>query len=303
MCAAARPPDRMHDDEPDIDTGLVRRLISAQFPQWKGLPLQRVASTGTDNAMFRLGPELAVRLPRAGWAADGVTREQHWLPRLASRLPVPVPEPLGHGRPSSGYQWNWSVVRWLDGVNPIVGSLAEPVRLAHAIAGFITSLRKVEPTPDAPAASRGAPLAARDAATRAAIGRLRGMIDTDTATALWDKALRLPERAGPPTWIHGDLSPGNLLLTGQHLGGVLDFGQTGVGDPTVDLIAAWNLLPGSARPVFRTALAVDDATWERGRAWALSIALIQLPYYRTTNPPLAANARHVLREVLTDRSV
>ncbi|WP_327676119.1 aminoglycoside phosphotransferase family protein [Kitasatospora sp. NBC_00458] len=303
MCAAARTPDRMHDDEPDIDTGLVRRLIAAQFPQWKGLPLQRVALTGTDNAMFRLGTELAVRLPRAGWAADGVTREQSWLPRLAPRLPVPVPEPLGHGRPTSGYLWNWSVLRWLDGANPTVGSIAEPVRLAQELAGFITALRSVEPAPDAPAASRGTPLATRDAATRAAIGRLRGMIDTDAATALWDKALRIPERSGPAGWIHGDLSPGNLLVNGHRLSAVLDFGLMGVGDPTVDLIAAWTLLPGSARPAFRTALAADDEAWERGRARALSIALVQLPYYRTTNPPLAANARHVIREVLADRSV
>ncbi len=295
--------DRLHDEEPVIDTGLVRRLIAAQFPQWKGLPLAPVGIAATDNAMFRLGTDLAVRLPRAAWAAGNTAREQSWLPRLAPHLPVPVPVPVAHGRATLGYPWDWSVLRWLKGVNPTPGALADPGQLARDLAGFLLALRAVEPAPDAPPASRGGTLAGRDAATRAAVDRLRGVIDTGTATALWDKALRLPEPTGPAAWVHGDLTAGNLLVTGQRLGAVLDFGLLGVGDPTVDLIAAWNLLPAAARPAFRTALSVDDATWERGRAWALSIALVQLPYYRTTNPPLAANARHVVREVLTDRSV
>ncbi|MFB6890343.1 aminoglycoside phosphotransferase family protein [Kitasatospora sp. NPDC056327] len=334
MCAAARTPDRMHaddhlngqvnedpyrpydpfdphdrlherlqDDEPVIDTGLVRRLIAVQFPHWKGLPLAPAGPPATDNAIFRLGPELAVRLPRAAWAAGNLAREQYWLPRLARHLPVPVPAPVGRGRPTVGYPWEWSVLRWLDGTNPVLGSLGNPVQLAHDLGGFVAALRAVPPGPDAPAASRGGTLAGRDAATRAAVGRLRGVIDTGTATALWDKALRLPDYAGPAVWVHGDLSPGNLLIHGQRLSAVLDFGLLGTGDPAVDLIAAWNLLPATARPAFRAALAVDDATWERGRAWALSLALVQLPYYRTTNPPVAANARHVVREILTDRSV
>ncbi|MFF2349788.1 aminoglycoside phosphotransferase family protein [Kitasatospora sp. NPDC058115] len=325
MCAAARTPDhlhdddhpydqlhgplhdplhdRLHDDEPAIDTGLVRRLIAAQFPQWKGLPLTPVGFATTDNAMFRLGPELAVRLPRAAWAAGNLGREQYWLPRLARQLPVPVPAPVGQGRPTVGYPWSWSVLRWLDGANPVPGSIPNPVQLAHDLADFLTALRSAETGPQAPAALRSGPLAGRDAATRAAIGRLRGVIDTETTTALWDKALRLPEPTGPGVWVHGDLTPGNLLVTGQRLSAVLDFGLLGTGDPTVDLLPAWSLLPPSARQAFRTALAVDDATWERGRAWALSLALVQLPYYRTTNPPLAANARHIVREVLADRSV
>ncbi|MBV6700633.1 aminoglycoside phosphotransferase family protein [Kitasatospora aureofaciens] len=292
----------MHPDEPDIDAALVRRLLSAQFPQWVGLPVRPVTSTGTDNAMFRLGPDLAVRLPKVGWAAEGVGREQFWLPRLAPQVPQPIPAPIALGRPAAGYPWGWSVVRWLDGVNPAVGALAAPTQLARDLAGFITALRAVDPA-GGPSAARGVPLASRDGATRAALGRLAGTIDTEAATEVWDKALRLPDYAGPPTWMHGDLSPGNLLVTGTgRLGAVIDFGLMGVGDPTVDLIAAWTLLPASARPAFRTALGADDAMWSRARAWALSIALIVIPYYRHTNPPLAANARHVVREVLADRS-
>ncbi|MFG2843626.1 aminoglycoside phosphotransferase family protein [Kitasatospora sp. NPDC048296] len=299
MCAAAR----MHPDEPVVDAALVRRLISAQFPEWVGLPVTPVGSAGTDNAMFRLGPELAVRLPRVEWAAGDVRREHQWLPRLAPRLPLPVPAPIAVGRPAAGYPWEWSVLRWLDGVNPAVGALAAPDALARDLAGFVNALRTANPA-GGPAGHRSVPLASRDGATRAAITQLTGAIDTAAATALWDKALRLPEYDGPPTWMHGNLTPGNLLVsrTGR-LAAVIDFALMGVGDPTADLIAAWNLLPATARPTFRTALHADDAMWARGRAWAFSIALVTIPYYRHTDQALTANARHVVREVLADRSV
>ncbi|MEV7355479.1 aminoglycoside phosphotransferase family protein [Kitasatospora sp. NPDC091276] len=298
MCAATR----MHPDGLVIDAALVRRLISAQFPDWVGLPVTPVPSTGTDNAMFRLGPELAVRLPRVEWAAGDVRREKQWLPALAPRLPRPIPAPLAVGRPAAGYPWEWSVLRWFEGANPVVGALAAPGALARDLAAFVNALRAVNPA-GGPAGHRSVPLASRDGATRAAIAQLAGAVDTHAATALWDKALRLSEYAGPPSWMHGDLTPGNLLLDRSgRLGAVLDFGLMGVGDPTADLIVAWNLLPSSARPAFRAALHADDATWARGRAWAFSIALVTIPYYRHTNPGLTANARHVVREVLADRS-
>ncbi|MEU8385457.1 phosphotransferase, partial [Streptosporangium sp. NPDC048865] len=139
-----------------------------------------------------------------------------------------------------------------------------------------------------------------DAPTRAAIGELRRTIDTGAATAAWEAALTTPGWTGPPVWVHSDLMPGNLLLVRGRLGAVIDFGTAGVGDPACDLIVAWNLLPAGVRHDFRSALRVDDATWARGRGRALSIALIALPYYRDTNPVFAANARHVIHEVLAD---
>ncbi|ACZ87129.1 aminoglycoside phosphotransferase family protein [Streptosporangium roseum] len=290
---------KMHADEVDIDMPLVRRLLAGQFPQWADLPVEPVDSAGTDNAMYRLGEDMAVRLPRIEWAVGNVEREQRWLPRLAPLLPVTIPAPLGKGVPADGYPWHWSVYRWLDGENPAVGRITDPALLAEDLAEFVTALRRIDPT-DGPPAGRGVPLATRDAPTRAAIGDLRGVIDTGAATAAWEEALRIPAWSGPAAWVHGDLSPGNVLITRGRLSAVIDFGCVGVGDPTVDLVVAWNLLPAAARDVLRAALRVDDATWARGRGWALSIALIQLPYYRSTNPSLAANSRHVIREVLAD---
>ena len=290
---------RMHVDEIDTDACLVARLLAGQFPQWADLSIEPVPSAGTDNALYRLGEDLAVRLPRIPGAVDDVTKEHRWLPRLAPLLPVAIPVPLVKGEPAEGYPWRWSVYRWLDGENPAVDSLTDPDRLATELPQFVTALHGVDAT-GGPPAGRGVPLKERDAATRAAIDALGAMIDTAAATAAWERALQAPTWPGPPVWIHGDLSPGNLLMVGGRLSAVIDFGALGVGDPACDLIVAWNLLPADARDVFRAALRVDDATWERGRGWALSIALIALPYYQHTNPVLAANARHVIGEILAD---
>ncbi|HEX6345342.1 aminoglycoside phosphotransferase family protein [Umezawaea sp.] len=291
-------PPLMHADEVPVDSALVRALVATRFPLWAGLPVTPVASTGTDNAVFRLGDDLVVRLPRVGWAVDAVAREHRWLPRLAPLLPVAIPEPVGLGHAAHGYPWPWSVYRWLPGTNP-ASRTAGP--LVDGIAGFITALRAVDTT-GAPANGRGVPLASRDGATRDAIRSLTGLVDTDLVTDAWEAALEAPEWDGPPVWAHGDLSPGNLVASDGVLSAVVDWSGVGVGDPACDLIVAWNLLVGDARAALRTALDVDAAQWARGRGWALSVALLQLPYYRLSNPALAANARHVIAEVTADHT-
>jgi aminoglycoside phosphotransferase (APT) family kinase protein len=288
----------MHADEVDIDAELVRRLVAGQFPAWAERSVEPVASSGTDNAMFRLGDDLAVRLPRIGGAASSIVAERTWIPRLAPHLPVAVPEPVGVGEPTDDFRYPWTVCRWVDGANPTVGDTTPD--LAPDLAAFVTALRRVDPD-GAPQASRCIPLALRDNQTRAAIEASEGLVDVDAVTAIWDHALTLPVRDGPPRWAHADLSPGNLLVRDGRLAAVIDWSTAGAGDPTVDLIVAWNLLPARDRPAFREALGVDDVTWLRGRGWALSISIIQLPYYQHTNPALAANSRHVIAEVLADR--
>ncbi|MFC9292913.1 aminoglycoside phosphotransferase family protein [Streptomyces sp. NPDC057011] len=295
---------RTHPGAHPVDAGLVRRLVAAQFPRWAGLAVERFPSGGTVNDIYRLGDGMVVRLPLVAGGATDVLLEQEWLPRLAARLPTPVPEVLGAGAPAGGYPWPWSVYRWLPGENPEAGALSEPVLLAGDLARFVAAMRGIT-LPGAPPAYRGGPPASLDASTRSAIQALRGIpeegVDCDAATAVWEDALRAPAWDGPPVWLHADLMPGNLLVQGGRLTSVIDFGCTGVGDPACDLFPAWNLLPADARKVFREALDVDDATWTRGRGRTLSQALIALPHYRKTNPAMARNARHVIREVLADR--
>lgn len=295
---------KMHADEVATDVTLVRRLLAAQFPQWADLTIDPVLSSGTDNAMYRLGEEMVVRLPRIGWAVGQVEKEHRWLPRLAPHLPLTIPVPLALGEPGAGYPWHWAVNPWLDGETATAERIADPRHLATGLARFITALRRIDPTDEPPSSSRGVPLATRDASTRAAIAALvdLGMIATDAVTAAWDADSDAAEWHGPPVWTHGDLQTGNLLAVDGRLSSVIDFGCLGVGDPACELAVAWNSLTAATRPVFRAALGedIDDATWTRGRAWALSIALIALPYYYITNPVLAGISRYAIAEVLAD---
>ncbi len=201
---------KMHDDEVDIDEHLVRRLLSDQFPHWADLPLTPVRSAGTDNAMYRLGDNLAVRIPRIHWAVESLRTEQHWLPRIAPHLPVPSPIPVGLGTPTEDFEWPWSICRWVDEENPAAGRLTDPTGLAQDLVAFIAALRAVDPTGGS-AAHRGSPLAVQDEEVRAALPALDGLIDVRAATFAWEEALRVPVYAGPAMWFHGDLSPFNLL--------------------------------------------------------------------------------------------
>jgi len=295
---------KMHVDEVDVDVALVGQLLAAQFPQWAGLPIVPFHSAGTDNAIYRLGSEMAVRLPRIEAATGQVDKEHRWLPRLAPHLPLAIPVPLAKGTPGEGYPWQWSVYRWLEGENATTERIADPGQAARNLAQFIAALQRIDPVggplPGAHNSFRGVPLSTRDAHTRAVIASLDGMLDTSAVTAAWDAALQALEWHGPPVWIHGDLSPLNLLVQRGRLSAVIDFGCLGVGDPACDLIVAWNLLSAETRDVFRATLQVDAATWARGRGWALSVGLIALPYYQHTNPVLAGIARRAIDEALAD---
>ena len=295
---------KMHADEVDIDSSLVVRLLAVQFPQWAHLPLTPVPSAGTDNAIYRLGDDLAVRLPRVAGAAGQVDIEDRWLPRLAPHLPLAIPVPLARGRPGEGYPWSWSVCRWLEGESAQSQRIAREGQAARDLAHFIAALQRIDvvgwPPPGPPDSPRGMPLSTRDAPTRAAIAELSGRLDTDVITAAWEAALQVPAWQGPPVWTHGDLLPGNLLVHEGRISAVIDFGCLGVGDPACDLIVAWTLLSAQTRDLFRAVLAVDDATWARGRGWALSIGLIALPYYQHTNPVFAATAHQMIAQVLVD---
>ena len=293
----------MHADELDIDLSLVARLIARQFPQGADLPLSPVRSTGTDHAIYRLGDDMAVRLPRITGAVGDVETEQCWLPRLSPDLPLATPLPLGEGRPGEGYPWPWTVCRWLDSEGAQERRIPEEGQAARDLAHFIAALQRIDtarwPSPGPPDSPRGGPLAARDAPMRAALAALSGRVDS-AVTRAWEAALRAPTWQGLPVWTYGDLLPGNLLIQGGRISAVIDFGCLGTGDPACDLIVAWALLSAQTRATFRDALSVDEATWARGRGWSLSIGLIALPYYQDTNPVFAATARRMIAEVLAD---
>jgi aminoglycoside phosphotransferase (APT) family kinase protein len=294
----------MHADEVDTDVPLVRRLLAAQFPQWADLPIEPVLPRGTDNALYRLGDDMVARLPRTERTSGTLEKERRWLPRLAPLLPLAVPAPLADGMPAEGYPFAWSIYRWLKGENATVERVTDLGRLATDLAWFVADLQRIDPeggpTPGAHNAFRGVPLALRDKSTRAAIASLGGTIDIGAVTAVWDAALGAPEWEHAPVWIHGDLDARNLLVEQGRLYAVIDFGCLGLGDPASDVMVAWKILSAGTRDVFRTALAVDDATWARGRGWALSQALIALAYTIETNQILVLEARRWLAEVLAD---
>lgn len=307
---------KMHPDEIDTDVTLVRRLLAAQFPHWAELPIQPVCAGGTVYALYRLGADMLVRLPLRATYLTELAKEREWLPRLAPHLPLAIPTPLAQGDPGEGFPWPWVIYRWLEGVDAAVAPIADLRRAAHDLARFLDALWRIDPTGGPPPGAhnyfRGLPLARRDEQTRAAIATLHTMLDgglenglhldldLSAAAEAWDASLKAPVWDRPPVWIHGDLVPLNMLVHEGQLSAVIDWGGLAVGDPACDLMVAWRLLTAESREVLRGELAIDDAAWARGRGWALSTALIALPYYHRSNPLLAANARRSIDEVLVD---
>ncbi|GHG24352.1 MULTISPECIES: aminoglycoside phosphotransferase family protein [Amycolatopsis] len=280
---------------PAIDTALVRRLVGTQFPQWAGRPLTRYAPAGSDHVIHRLGDELSVRLPRHAGAIGQAAKEAEWLPRLAPQLPLAVPVPVAVGEPDFGYPWPWAVSRWLDGEVATVEALSGSHEAAVELAGFLTALHRF----DGEAADLAVrPLAIRDAATRAAIEEVGDAFDPSALTGLWDAALAAPAWAGPPVWCHGDFHTGNLLTAGGRPSAVIDFGELGPGDPACDLMIAFTLMSAGTRATFRTALGVDEATWTRGRGWALATGLTAYLAYAAVDPRVAAQTTRQITEAL-----
>ena len=128
----------MHADEVDIDESLVRKLVAKQFPQWADLAPTRIEPSGTDNALYRLGTDMVVRLPRThGAVAGGVDKDAQWLPLLAPLLPVSIPVPVAKGAPADAYPWQWGVYPWLEGENPRSENIPDVEALTRDIIQFV----------------------------------------------------------------------------------------------------------------------------------------------------------------------
>jgi aminoglycoside phosphotransferase (APT) family kinase protein len=290
-------------DREDINVALVERLITVQFPRWAHLPITPAVPQGWDNKTFRLGANMSVRLPSAERYKAQVEKEHQWLPVLAPHLPLPIPVPLAKGAPGEGYPFSWSVYRWLEGEPATAGRITDLREFATELARFLTALQQIDPAGGPPPGQhnffRGGPLAVYDAETRQAIAALKGRIDTEAVTAAWEEALAATWQ-GPPVWFHGDIASGNLLVEEGRLGAVIDFGTSGVGDPSCDLAIAWTLFEGESREAFRAALQPDDAMWARGRGWVLWKALITLADHINTDLSEAGHVRCVINEVLAE---
>jgi aminoglycoside phosphotransferase (APT) family kinase protein len=279
----------------------MRRLLSDQFPQWAQLPIALVDSYGTDHDIYRIGEHLSARLPRITSATAQAAKEAEWLPRIAPHVPLRLPVQLAQGEPSQGYPYAWSVYEWLPGDNAN-GTIGDLEQAAVDLAAFITALRRVEAT-GAHARGprgRGGPLVNGDDWMQQAVETLGDRIDSVAVRRLWQESLDAPAWDGPEVWVHGDLLPGNLLVVDGRLSAVIDFGALNVGDPACDLQPAWNVFTGASRKRFRAEVGADDASWVRGRGWALYQAVVALGYYWDTNPGMVRQASHALDEILTD---
>ncbi len=286
----------------DISPALVSGLIVRQCPRWAGLAISPVASAGTDNALFRLGTDYCVRLPKAEWSMALIRKEARWLPELHNRLPLAIPELAFLGASDETFPWPWAVYHWLHGDDAIVHPPTDPLQAARDLGVFVRALHDLDPEggPGAGAINfyRGVPLKLRDQATRQGITRITDEFDGSVLLESWDSALAIPRWSAKGVWVHGDLHAGNLLTHEGRLRAVLDFGGLGVGDPAVDLMPGWTLFSGDAREQFRIAVAADDHTWGRARGWTLSVAVVALAHYRGSNDALAHASRQAIESVL-----
>lgn len=291
----------LHKGEFQIDPRVVRRLLRDQLPQWADLLLRRLDTSGTVNAMFRLGDGMLVRLPRTPEFSAGPQREAHWLPVFASELPLEVPDYVTLGTPTEWYPSHWSVLGWIEGTNATASTVDSLDEAARTLADFVVALRGVS-TLGAPEGGsyRGFGLAKADRSFRRWTARLPADVDRGAVLRSWEACLEAGEWTGPPTWFHSDLHSANLLARNGALVAVIDWEGVTVGDPSSDYVAAWWLFDAKSRETFRRAVQAHDADWRRGMGWALHMAVAAIPYYTDTNPAFAAQARRALNEVMVD---
>lgn len=304
----------MHDDELEISDELVRRLIDRDAPELGDRPLRRLTASGSTNALFGLGADHLVRLPRQPGGSATIETEARWLPHLASTLPVPVPEVVAVGHPGFGYPERWAITTWINGAPPrrhLRARVRQRTRWSatwrHSLQRCMPPTYQRKPSPIRPCTPTALGPVDIDAEIRHYIEDcqvLPGLpFDIDACAAVWTEAVALPVPSKDARhWVHSDLLAENLLVLGDRLAAVLDFGALSVGDPSVDLIIAWEVLGPAARQVFRSSLSVDDVTWQRGRGWALAIAVMTFPYYWTSMPSRCSARLAMARQVLADRA-
>jgi aminoglycoside phosphotransferase (APT) family kinase protein len=292
----------VHDDQLDVTTDIVATLIRDQFPQWSGMPMHPVSSTGTVNAIFRIGDDLSARLPlRPSDVAEAsavLEREARASAELAQVSRLPAPEPVALGKPGGGYPMPWSIQTWIPGTVAFDADPSGSEAFAEDLGAFIAALRKAETRGRRfSGEGRGGVLTDHDDWMAQCFAESEGLLDVAPLRQAWSHFRELP-RTGPDVMSHGDLIPGNVLVAGDRLVGVLDTGGFGPADPALDLVSAWHLLRRSPRDTFRRTLGCDDLEWERGKAWAFQQAMGLVWYYVDSNPAMSGLGRRTLDRVV-----
>ena len=306
----------MHPDQLTMSPQAVRALVDRQFPAWGDLPISAVASQGTVNAIFRIGDHLAARFPLRDGSVEAIRRqltaEADAARELAGRTRFPTPVPVALGEPGFGYPLPWSVQTWIPGRSASEDDPAQSTLFAHDLAEFIADARALDTCGRTfhglGRSGRGGELKAHDSWMDMCFERTEQLLpdpqlDLDVARLrrMWTAFRQLPH-VDADTMTHGDLIPGNVLVSRGRLAGVLDVGGLGPADPALDLVGAWHLLDTGPRRLLREYLECDDVQWQRGKAWAFQQAMGAVWYYRDSNPAMSRMSRCTLARIIADES-
>ncbi len=298
----------MHADQLTVTVDVVRELVGRQFPQWSGLSVEPVQSHGTVNALFRIGDHLAARFPleRRDRAAtrQWLEREARAARELFGRTRFPTPEPLALGDPAACYPLPWSVQSWVPGTVATDDYPGASMPFAHDLAEFIRDVRTIDTrgrTFDGQ--GRGGDLRSHDVWMTTCFARSEELLDVPRLRQRWTALRDLPRGPAPDVMNHADLIPGNVLVEGGRLAGVIDVGGLGPADPALDLVAAWHLLDPGPRQALRDALGCGELEWARGTAWAFEQAMGLVWYYVDSNPAMCRMGRRTLQRIMDATSV
>ncbi|KAB8196120.1 phosphotransferase [Nonomuraea phyllanthi] len=297
----------MHADQLTVSPDTVRALVGEQFPEWHGLPVRGVPGQGTVNAIFRIGDGLAARFPLQPGDVEAMRSllkaEAEAAQGLVGRTRFRTPEPVALGDPGAGYPLPWSVQTWLPGVVATDRDPGGSAAFAHDLAALISDLRAIDTRGRTFAGTgrtgRGGELRSHDAWMETCFLHSERLLDVPLLRGMWARMRTLPRTAGD-VMTHGDLIPGNVLVSGERLAGILDVGGFGPADPALDLVGAWHLLEAGPRRVLREDLGCEDLEWERGKAWAFQQAMGLVWYYLDSNPAMSAMGRRTLGRILAD---
>jgi aminoglycoside phosphotransferase (APT) family kinase protein len=292
----------MHPDQLSVKVETVQERVASQFPEWSGLPITGIASQGTVNALFRIGDQLVARFPLQPAAVDETRRwlesEAEAAGELLGRTPFATPEAVAIGEPGADFPLPWSVQTWLPGTTATEVDPGDSVAFAEDLATFIKAVRSIDTHGRGFARSgRGGDLRAHDAWMQTCFQHSRHLLDVPRLRRMWAQFRELP-RVAADVMTHGDLIPGNVLVSNGRLSGVLDVGGLGPADPALDLVGAWHLLETKPRQVLRECLASDDLEWQRGKAWAFEQAMGVVWYYVDSNPVMSQMGRRTLGRIM-----